>query len=114
MLQGDSMEGVMVMYRSQAVITGQRARYGGIGNVPPQTQTEFQKQVEKRALEDHEARVSVLIADLILDEADAIRKYDYLLALIDKSPRGYMQGRELIAHIREQEISHAALLKRLR
>jgi len=91
-----------------------KARYGGIGSVPPQTQTEFQKRIEKRALEEHSARVAVLIADLIRDEAEAIRKYEYLLKVIDKSPAGYTQGREILAHIREQEIAHSTLLMRLK
>lgn len=105
------------MYR-QAAHIGLKARYGGLGSRPPQTDAHDlisrHTGSEEQRLKAHDAHINTLIAAQIMREEDAVKHYQYLLEEMDKSPRGYTQGKEIVAHIREQEIGHAALLRRLR
>lgn len=105
------------MYRS-----GSTTRYQGIGNRPPSTKQRMDAHEHLRSQMDDGAaqrerewkeKIDKLIADLIIDEEEAINKYQRLKDEVQRyswnSPIA-----DIAIHIQSQERQHKALLQKMR
>lgn len=106
------------MYR-QAHSIASKARYGGIGNRPPDAHDLISRHAgsEEQRMKTWEVHIDALILEAIRDEEDAIRRYNYLISEIKIVPTDLAtraKFTEILEHIKTQEVNHVGLLKRLK
>ncbi len=107
------------MYCGRTHSIGRKARYGAIGNRPPDSHDLISRHAgsgEQRTKE-WQVHIEALLSEAIRDEEDAIRKYNYMISEIhivptDLATRARMS--EILEHIKTEEANHLGLLKRLR